>query len=76
MELRVARIEESVSVVRETLAKNTAILEVNTAILDDHIKRTEILEKQVGSIAVEARILRWAAAVAAIAAAAIELYKL
>ena len=41
------RIFEELSHVRETLARNTAILEVNTDQLKEHIRRTEALEAKV-----------------------------
>jgi hypothetical protein len=75
MEPRLIRIEDTLGEMRETMARNTALLGVNTALLDDHIKRTELLEKQVAGLATEARILRWAAVVFAVAAAVIQIIR-
>jgi hypothetical protein len=72
-ELRLHRIEEKMGEVSITLTKNTTLLEINTAILDDHIKRTEILEKEVSGLAMEARLLRWGAAASAAAIAILQL---
>ncbi len=41
------KVIEEISHVRETLAKNTAILEINTDQLKEHIRRTEMLETRV-----------------------------
>ncbi len=73
MELRLARVEDTVGSIRETLVKNTTILDTNTKLLDDHIRRTEILEKQVAGLATEARILRWVAAAGAVAATILQI---
>lgn len=72
-EVRLARIEETVGEMRESLVKNTTILEINTTLLDEHMKRTDLLEKQVNGIAVEARIFRWIAAIGAVAATIIQI---
>lgn len=41
------RLIESVSELRETMARNTAILEVNTDQLKEHMRRTDLLEDQI-----------------------------
>ena len=75
-EARVGRLEERVSEIREIMATNTAILKVNTAHLEEHIRRTALLEKQVAGIATEARIVRWAIAVAGLILTVLEIVKL
>jgi hypothetical protein len=63
---RLMRLEENVTTIREALSRNNTILERNTDLLAEHIRRTELLEKQVNGISVEARLVRWAAAAGAI----------
>lgn len=70
---RLVRLEEHVGTIREALAKNNTILERNTDLLAEHIRRTELLEKQVNGIAVEARIVRWAVAAGTIILSLIQL---
>lgn len=72
MERRLERIEENIGEMRETLAKNTALLGVNTDLLDEHIRRTDILEKHVDGLTTEARIVRWIAAAGAVIATIIQ----
>ena len=72
-EARLLRLEGQLYDISGTMSRNTAILEVNTELLDDHIKRTELLEEQVRSLALEARIIRWLGAAAAGAATILQL---
>jgi hypothetical protein len=76
MDHRLTRMEDKLLIITEGMSRNTAILEVNTELLDDHIKRTDLLEEQVRSMAVEARVVRWLAAGSAIVAVALQLYTL
>ena len=72
-EQRVDRLDEMVGEIRETLARNTTLLEINTQHLAEHMRRTDILEKHVQGLATEARIVRWLAAAGAVIATVIQL---
>lgn len=56
-------LRQRVDGIGETLAKNTAILEQNTDSLREHMRRTELLEKQMDTALLPIRAIKWLASV-------------
>lgn len=73
---RMGRIEEHIINIKQIISRNTTILDINTRLLDEHIKRTNVLEKQVAGLSAEARILRWATVIATGAVAVMQAIKM
>jgi len=73
---RLVRVEDAVTGIREVQTRNSTLLEINAKLLEDQVRKTDIMEKHMAGLAAEARIVRWLAVVIGLAVATLQMLQL